>query len=377
MAKYVPYSSRCKCTCGTMENYLSTDKGHGALFGGNPLMNANDHVVGTNITHFGECAILTAKANGFPTKCKPLLPTPWINVNKSYLIEGAPALTMDSLLTCYHFGVISITSLLPAPEDSEIEDDASTEDNSDIENIITMFPNWNEKLADAINSCAVGVSQTVSDSIVIQLPDGSSLIYEISTEVNSSSVSIADINMNLVKQLTTLNCSGLSLTENGMGLSAPLIAANIGNTNVKTSLGLEADFVTGCLVMNVTQSTTTSCENYSVGSAVTIKKPFDIEPPPVPEPVVIPVEVPEPTPWYETTWNWACSTAGEAWDGATAVGTFIVEHPVEIFGAVGMTALTAVIWTGAVIEPTIGGECAAVAWSAKYADYIAKLVPAF
>ncbi len=118
MAKFVPYSSKCKCTCGSMENYLTTEKGHGALLGALPLMNANDHVIDTNITHFGECDILTKKAFGFPKKCKAILPTPWINVNKSCLIEGAPALTMDSVLACYHGGVISIASLPPEPEES-------------------------------------------------------------------------------------------------------------------------------------------------------------------------------------------------------------------------------------------------------------------
>lgn len=118
MAKYVPYGSKCRCAVGTMENYLSTNTGHGLLFSGNPLMNANDHVVGINITHFGECAILTARANGFPQKCAPILPVPWIMVNKTHLIEGAPALTMDSLLPCFNGGVISITSLPPTPEDS-------------------------------------------------------------------------------------------------------------------------------------------------------------------------------------------------------------------------------------------------------------------
>ena len=102
MAKFVPYSSKCKCNCGTMENYLSTDVGHGYVFGGNPLMNANDYVVGRNITHFGECATLTALANGVPQRCKPILLTPWINVNKTYLIDGAPALTTNSLLACYN-----------------------------------------------------------------------------------------------------------------------------------------------------------------------------------------------------------------------------------------------------------------------------------
>ncbi len=108
MSDYIPYGSRCKCSCGNMENYLSTDKGHGVLYVQNPLMNANDHEVGINITHFGECKMLKSAILKMPEKCKPILPTPWINVNKDYIIDGAPALTSDSLLACYEGGVISI-----------------------------------------------------------------------------------------------------------------------------------------------------------------------------------------------------------------------------------------------------------------------------
>ena len=53
--KYVVYGMRAKCSQGTMENYLTTDKGHGVIYQGNPLLNANDHVPQVNLTHFGDC----------------------------------------------------------------------------------------------------------------------------------------------------------------------------------------------------------------------------------------------------------------------------------------------------------------------------------
>ena len=49
--KYVVYGMMAKCSEGTMENYISTKTGHGIIFQGQPVLNANDHVVKINLTH--------------------------------------------------------------------------------------------------------------------------------------------------------------------------------------------------------------------------------------------------------------------------------------------------------------------------------------
>lgn len=41
--KYVVYGYMAKCSEGSLENYISTDKGHGVLYQGQPILNANDH----------------------------------------------------------------------------------------------------------------------------------------------------------------------------------------------------------------------------------------------------------------------------------------------------------------------------------------------
>ena len=53
--KYVVAGMKAKCSEGTMENYLTTDTGHGVVYQGQPVLNANDHQKDLNLTHFGEC----------------------------------------------------------------------------------------------------------------------------------------------------------------------------------------------------------------------------------------------------------------------------------------------------------------------------------
>lgn len=52
---YVVYGMKAKCSEGTMDNYISTDKGHGVVYQDQPVLNANDHVKEVNLTHFGDC----------------------------------------------------------------------------------------------------------------------------------------------------------------------------------------------------------------------------------------------------------------------------------------------------------------------------------
>lgn len=55
-SNYVLRLMRARCTFGTMDNYLNTDKDHGVRAGADQqlLLNANDHT-DKNIIHFGNC----------------------------------------------------------------------------------------------------------------------------------------------------------------------------------------------------------------------------------------------------------------------------------------------------------------------------------
>lgn len=153
--KYVVYGMKAKCSQGTMENYLTTEKGHGVIYQGNPLLNANDHIKQVNLTHFGDCnakavyeeakeefnekykadegdgffkkaakacakvagnVALTAQEYLCSHKCELDTPLPWTFVSKEHIIDGAPALTIESQCACRCGGIISI-----AVEGEEVE----------------------------------------------------------------------------------------------------------------------------------------------------------------------------------------------------------------------------------------------------------------
>lgn len=164
---YVVRSMKAKCSEGTMENYLNVVHGHGVLYQGEPLLNANDHYKGDNLTHFGDCnskkifedakkqadekykaeegdgfftrlgkgiakgitkAAITVKSLMF-NKCELETPNPWIFTNEEYIVDGAPALTMESQCACLYGGIISIVEQLeevPVEELPEQEEPEST-----------------------------------------------------------------------------------------------------------------------------------------------------------------------------------------------------------------------------------------------------------
>lgn len=155
---YVVYGMRARCSEGTMDNYISTDTGHGVVYQGCPLLNANDHTVQVNLTHFGDCnskkiyedakkqvdekyaseagegfftkaakwavrtvmkVNISVKEHFFFHKCELDTPLPWIFVNEEHMIDGAPALTIDSRCACRFGGIITIVP--PEPETEEVE----------------------------------------------------------------------------------------------------------------------------------------------------------------------------------------------------------------------------------------------------------------
>jgi hypothetical protein len=100
---YIPRGTKSKCSKGSSENILNLPVDHGVAYtpGLEPLLNANDHKPGQHILKYGFCA-----ATKLP--CSPVTPLAWINVNKKHILEGAPALTEQSKLTCVKGGVISV-----------------------------------------------------------------------------------------------------------------------------------------------------------------------------------------------------------------------------------------------------------------------------
>lgn len=138
--KYITRLMKMECDKGTVKNYINVGTDHGVLAGGpcdaQPVMNANDHT-SKNIIHLGKCKselnperkfreimvkALMGPAGAFLTgpmldkleelgiltyQCRPNTPNPWIMTNEDCLLEGAPALTMNSQLACRYGGVIT------------------------------------------------------------------------------------------------------------------------------------------------------------------------------------------------------------------------------------------------------------------------------
>lgn len=133
---------RIRCDKGTMDNYMNIEQDHGVLGGEDmqPVLNANDHS-SKCIIHCGNCESdenpertfrkglvggllgpaewLTGGAVtdfledvGIMTcKCKPNTPLPWHNTNEDNILDGAPALTIDSKVACRYGGVIEFVPM--------------------------------------------------------------------------------------------------------------------------------------------------------------------------------------------------------------------------------------------------------------------------
>lgn len=158
---YIVRAMKAKCDCGTMENYLNVVNGHGVYYKGEPLLNANDHYKDENLSHFGDCnskkvyedakkqadekykaeegdgffesvgkgigkfftkAAITAKSLMF-NKCDLQTPTPWIFTNEEHVIDGAPALTIESKCACLYGGVITIVMEVEEAPEKSVEEE--------------------------------------------------------------------------------------------------------------------------------------------------------------------------------------------------------------------------------------------------------------
>ena len=154
--QYVYRLMKAKCSCGSKDfkQNLNLPLDHGVAFQGDdsPLMTANDHVANEHILSFGRCsspinpggtaesvlagmivpviglgALLGKMVAG--CKCEPMTLVPWINVDEDYFIDGAPALTIKSKLSCFYGGVIEIV----LEKDDDSQDDDGNKDEGDKE----------------------------------------------------------------------------------------------------------------------------------------------------------------------------------------------------------------------------------------------------
>lgn len=136
---YIVRTMLAQCSQGSLQNYLNIGQDHGVFFRDQPVLNANDHKKDINFTQFGNCSLLEGKKQqemwetfrktseaGFgyeasqyyeneavqlflhEAPCQLDTPTPWINCNEGFLLDGAPALTLQSTCSCTVGGTISI-----------------------------------------------------------------------------------------------------------------------------------------------------------------------------------------------------------------------------------------------------------------------------
>lgn len=193
--KYVTRMMRAYCTEGTMSNYLNVDIDHGIVVGADlqPLMNANDHVAGRHVIHFGCCesdknpermfrkalvggllgsaitggsllggALIGGVISDFledigvmTCKCKPNTPNPWEFVNEKSIVEGAPALMFGSVLTCRYGGCIKLL-----PEDQYPPAELTPETEEEETPAIPVYAGACDAVQTAISDAMSKISET-------------------------------------------------------------------------------------------------------------------------------------------------------------------------------------------------------------------------
>ncbi len=149
---YVHRLMRIRCSHGSIDNYINIPTDHGVLAGEDqqPLLNANDHIAGENVIHFGNCdsdenpervfrkglvggllgggllgglvSDLLEKTGIMSFKCTPKTDEVWEETNDRNILDGAPALLMKSCLTCRYGGNITLVPLDEYPEEDESEE---------------------------------------------------------------------------------------------------------------------------------------------------------------------------------------------------------------------------------------------------------------
>ncbi len=383
--KYVTRLMRARCSKGTMENYLNVDIDHGIVVGADmqPLMNANDHVSGRHVIHFGCCksdqnpermfrrALIVSQigpemadaledAGVITYKCMPNTPNPWEFVNEDSVVEGAPALMVCSTLTCRYGGVIEIID--PSGEgsidvDSDTEDDATEDSNNPVLDALEeQFPILEQEIKKFMD-CWPDLGTEVSKEISISLPDGTKMTYELEIALKSGNTDWLAIKAALTDQAVALEGHGWSIDSDGnveLGGNAILnynpenleVGVKLGqDTKINDDTTLHAPIFSVLvdnlrLAMALETGADTDTPNFEAETSIKLEKPIDNKQQPQFEPETIPVEepviieVPDAKAWYETRWDWVCETADSTWDWAS--------DNAEAIGLTGVAATVAV-----------------------------------
>ena len=105
--EYMTMSAQIKCSNGAAPVPIVMGVGHGVVSCKThlPVLNANDHIPMVNIMPFGTCKVKPPAPPG-ANVCIPVTPMPWSKGDKNYSLDGMPALTKDSCLTCMLGGTI-------------------------------------------------------------------------------------------------------------------------------------------------------------------------------------------------------------------------------------------------------------------------------
>lgn len=119
---YVVRGAKMRCDKGSHTRKINLPVSHGSYVKEKPVMNEGDRVVDENISYFGICKecsdgeevyLIDEKSGGtiIGKKCKPQILTDWSDSKEDTLVEGRPALTTKSWITCAaHNGIIKFES---------------------------------------------------------------------------------------------------------------------------------------------------------------------------------------------------------------------------------------------------------------------------
>ncbi len=99
MDKYKKAGDLIRCNGGVAPIPLMPVTGHGVVAGGMSLVNANDNKPMICIKPFGVCTLKPPTPAG-PVPCIPVTIQPWSGGDTHFMVDGAPALTKDSFLSC-------------------------------------------------------------------------------------------------------------------------------------------------------------------------------------------------------------------------------------------------------------------------------------
>lgn len=194
---YVTRGMKAMCNCGTAPKgqYLNVVKDHGVVAGPQeqPVLNTNDHTI-DNVIGFGNCRssmnptiqiqksivgsllmpglnliakVVTGKslvdmmcdAGLITCKCVPVTPQVWQMGDEEHILDGAPALTKESVLYCRNGGVITIMEEEKSADGAQEQGEADAEQEEEVDVVDTAAQ---EALTKAMEKISAAVPAEVA-----------------------------------------------------------------------------------------------------------------------------------------------------------------------------------------------------------------------